>query len=129
MVSAKGFSRGEWGEEEEAWKVGTKTNETGRQLNPVLPSKGCKFFFARTGRRGQRMYRKDFKSTFRHLICCPFLCFLSSHLWFTSLCPPISLRRETRGSEREGKERGKAYKSGEFFTTIGFALVLSFAVY
>lgn len=43
MVSVKGISRGESGEEEKAWKVGTEANVTGRQLNPGLPSKGCMF--------------------------------------------------------------------------------------
>lgn len=114
MVSAKGFSRGKLGEEEEAWKVGTETNVTRWQLNAVLPSKGC-MFFARTGRGGQRTGKISSQRFVNLSVVFFFVLFFSSHLWLISLCPPISLRGQARGSEGGGKERGKGLQKRGIF--------------
>lgn len=128
MVSAKGFSRGKLGEEEEAWKVGTETNVTRWQLNAVLPSKGC-MFFARTGRGGQRT-GKISSQRFVNLSVVFFFCAFFLPIFGSFLYAHRSLYEDKRGGAREGgKKGGRAYKSEEYFTAIGFALVMIFAVY
>lgn len=106
---------------------------TGRQLNAGLPSKDC-IVFDRTGRRGQHI-GKISSQRFIKLICSLFLCFFFFPIFGSFLYAHRSLCKDKRGGAREGgrKERkGKgerAYKSGEYFTAIGFARVLSFALY
>lgn len=108
MVSAKGFSRGKLGEEEEAWKVGTETNVTGRQLNAVLPSKGC-MFFARTGRGGQRTGKISSQRFVNLSVVFFFVLFFFPSLAHFSMPTDLS----TRTSEGE---RGRGERKGEGLT-------------
>lgn len=100
---------------------------TGRQLNALVPSKGC-MFFAPHGARGQRT-GKISGQRFVNLYLVFFLHFFLP-IFGSFLFAHRSLRKDKRGGAREGEKKGgRAYKSEEFFTAIGFALVVSFAVY